>query len=348
MTWDEIVAAAKQEGEVTFSVWLGPDYFKEAAKQFTDKYGIRANVLLGANAIDKILAEKDRPVGTIDVQAIGGADLKTSIDAGLWYGPIFNIEPNHTALNSPAQALAVTQEGITTNGYFMPYTENQVAMLYDPAHMPTLPQTWDEFAAWVQATPKGFAYNDPNHGGAGQAFVQAVLASLSGGLDKYNGDTEVDQAKVADWSAGWDWLVANNPNMTVTTSNNANMDLLNQGGANMVVAWTDDATAGIQGGTLSNAFKMYIPKFGLAGGGDSIGVVKNSPNPAAALLFIDWLTSPEMQTLMNQTLKTGPVRDDVTAEFVPDVQFPENATGWMPAAYKGYAADQFTSQVLLH
>ena len=170
MSWDDIVTAAQAEGEVTFSVWWGPEFFKEAAKQFTEKYGIRANVLLGANAIDKILAEKDRPVGTVDVQAIGGSDLKTSIDAGLWYGPIFDIEPNHTALNAPAQALAVTQEGITTNGYFMPYTANQVAMLYDPAQVTTLPQTWEEFSAWVAATPQGFAYNDPNHGGAGQAF----------------------------------------------------------------------------------------------------------------------------------------------------------------------------------
>ena len=122
---------------------------------------------------------------------------------------------------------------------------------------------------------------------------------------------------MADWSTAWDWLNANNPNMTVTNSNNASLDLINQGGAAMVAAWTDDSTAGIQGGTLSSSFKMYIPQFGMAGGGDSLGVVKNAPNPAAALLFIDWLTSPEMQSLMNETVKTGPVRDDATAELHP-------------------------------
>lgn len=347
MSWEEIVAEAKKEGEVTFSVWWGPEFFKEAANRFTKKYGIRANVLLGPNAIDKILAEKDRPIGTVDVQAIGGADLKTSIDAGLWYGPIFNVVPSHTALNKAAQQMAVIQEGIPTKGYFVPYDAIQVAFLYDPDRVKTLPQTWDEFAAWVKANPKGFAYNDPNKGGAGQAFVQTVIANLAGGLDKYAGDTELNQAKVADWTKAWDWLKANNPNMTVTNSNNANMDLINQGGASMVVAWTDDATAAMMNGSLSKRFKMYIPKLGLAGGGDSLGVVKNAPSKAAALLFIDWLTSADMQSLMNKTVKTIPVRDDVKAEFIPDVQFPENATGWMPAPYKKYYADQYTKQVLL-
>ena len=67
-----------------------------------------------------------------------------------------------------------------------------------------------------------------------------------------------------------------------------------------------------------------------------------------SMLFINWLDSPEMQALMNSIVKVIPVRDDVQAEFIPDVQSPENATGWMPAAYKKYAAEQFTSQVLLH
>ena len=60
MTQDQLVAQAKTEGEIVFSAWWGEEFWKEVATEFTKKYGIEARILLGNNAIDKILAEKDR------------------------------------------------------------------------------------------------------------------------------------------------------------------------------------------------------------------------------------------------------------------------------------------------
>jgi len=93
MSRDQLTAAAKNGKDLIFSARWGEEYWKEVAKQFTAKYGIETRFLLGNNAIEKILAEKDRQTGTIDVQLIGGQDVKTSIDAGLWYGPVLPALP---------------------------------------------------------------------------------------------------------------------------------------------------------------------------------------------------------------------------------------------------------------
>ena len=346
MTSDQLVAQAKTEGEVVFSAWWGEEFWKEVAKQFTAKYGIEARILLGNNAIDKILAEKDREIGTIDVQLIGGQDVKTSIDAGLWYGPVFPTLQSHDKLD---QKLAAVQEGVQTGGYLVPIYRNQVGFLYDPDRVASPPQTWDEFVAWVSANPKGFAYPDPNKGGSGQGFVQAVITSLTGGLDKYTGDTSVDPAKVANWNLAWDWLKANNPKMNVTLSNSEDIDLLNQGAATIVSAWDDDSQAAITNGTLFKRAKMYIPAFGLPGGGDTAGVVKNAPDKAAALLFLDFLTTPEIQQLMNKTVGSIPARTDVTGipSIIAEDVRAKNGVPWMPAPYKSQFTGDFTKNVLL-
>jgi putative spermidine/putrescine transport system substrate-binding protein len=346
MSWDQIVAEAQSEGDLVFSAWWGEEYWKAAAKLFKEKYGIEARVLLGNNAIDKILAEKDREQGTIDVQLIGGSDVKTSIDAGLWYGPIHDILPNSSMLDPK---LSTVQEGVQTGGYLAPIYRNQTGFLYDPDRVASPPQTWDEFVAWVEANPKGFAYPDPNKGGSGQAFVQAVIANLTGGIDKYEGDTEVDPAKVADWGLAWDWLNAHDPMMNVTLSNSEDIDLLNQGAASMVIAWDDDSQAALNNGTLFQRAKMYIPSFGLPGGGDTAGVVKNAPHKAAALLFLDFLTSPEAQTLMNQTVGSIPARTDMAsvATILSEEDRANNSTPWVPAPYKAALIKGYTENVLL-
>ncbi len=346
MSWDQIIAEAQSEGDLVFSAWWGEEYWKAAANLFKEKYGIEARVLLGNNAIDKILAEKDRDQGTIDVQLIGGSDVKTSMDAGLWYGPVHDILPNSGMLDPK---LSTVQEGVQTEGYLVPIYRNQTAFLYDPERVPNPPQTWDEFVAWVEANPKGFAYPDPNKGGTGQAFVQAVIANLTGGIDKYQGDTEVDPTKVADWGLAWDWLNSHNPMMNVTLSNSEDIDLLNQGAASMAIAWDDDSQAALSNGTLFERAKMYIPSFGLPGGGDTAGVVKNAPHKAAALLFLDFLTSPEAQTLMNQTVGSIPARTDMSAvsTILSEADRANNATAWVPAPYKAAFIKGYTENVLL-
>ncbi|HZQ08011.1 MAG TPA: hypothetical protein VFD70_15620, partial [Anaerolineae bacterium] len=68
MSWDQIVEQAKAEKDVVFYAWWGEEYWKEAARLFNEKYGMNAKVIVADNVVDKLLAEKDKEVGTVDVQ----------------------------------------------------------------------------------------------------------------------------------------------------------------------------------------------------------------------------------------------------------------------------------------
>jgi putative spermidine/putrescine transport system substrate-binding protein len=345
LSWDQVVAQAKTEGEVVFYSWWGEEYWREAARLFEEEYGIKATVVIG-ECLEKTIAEKDAAAGTVDVCLIGGQNVKTSVDAGLWYGPIFPKMPSSAQLD---QNLAAYQEGVETQGYLVPIYRNQTGFLYDPERVPDPPQTWDELTAWIQANPKGFAFCDPNKGGSGQAFVQTVLANLAGGIDKYKGDTEVAADKVADWGKAWEWFNANEDLVNVTVSNNESIDLLNQGAASLIVAWDDDSLVSLSKGTLFKRAELYIPEMGLPGGGDTAGVLKNAPHKAAGMLFIDFLTSVDMQKLMNATLGSTPARTDIadSPSLIPEDQRQNYSTPWVPAAYKAAFIEEFTKNVLL-
>ncbi|HSB65189.1 MAG TPA: extracellular solute-binding protein [Anaerolineales bacterium] len=346
MSWDDVVKEAKAEKEMVFYMWWGEEYWKTAAQKFEEKYGIKVNVVIGDNNVDKLLAEKDSAVGTIDAQAFGGESVKTIIDGGLLYGPILPKMPGVANLDAK---LGSYQEGVETKGYLVPLYRNQTGFLYDPDKISNPPQTWEDLVKFVQENPKQFAFCDPNKGGTGQAMVFTSVVNLTGGLDQYKADKELDQAKAAKWSAVWDWFNANKDNYMLTASNNESLDLLNQGAVSLIIAWDDDTQIAFSKGTIFKRAKMYIPQMGLPGGGDSVGIPKNAPHKAAALLFIDFLTSPEMQKEMNSMIGSYPARTDVATEnaLLPEDQRQKYGLSWYPAPYKAYGNEMFTKEVLM-
>jgi len=346
MSWEQIVEEAKAEKEVVFYMWWGEEYWKTAAQKFEEKYGIKANVVIGDNNVDKLLAEKDNPVGTIDAQAFGGQSVKTIIDAGLLYGPILPKMPSVANLDAK---LGSYQEGVETMGYLVPLYRNQTGFLYDPDKIANPPQTWDDLVKFIEENPKQFAFCDPNKGGTGQAMVFSAVINLTGGLDQYKADKELDQAKADKWSVVWDWFNANEDKYVLTASNNESLDLLNQGAVSLIIAWDDDTQIAFSKGTIFKRAKMYIPEMGLPGGGDTVGILKNAPHKAAALLFIDFITSPEMQVEMNKVIGPYLARTDIVAEnaLLPEEQRQKSGLPWYPAPYKAYGNEMFTKEVLM-
>jgi ABC-type glycerol-3-phosphate transport system substrate-binding protein len=66
-------------------------------------------------------------------------------------------------------------------------------------------------------------------------------------------------------------------------------------------------------------------------------------------LFIDFLTSPEMQLEMNSMVGSYPARTDVATEnaLLTEEQRQENGLSWYPAPYKAYGNEMFTKDVLM-
>ena len=347
MPWDKVVEAAKGEGEATFYAWWGEEFWRTAAKDFEAKYGIKVNVVTGDRTatFGKVVSEAPSAEGTIDALLIGGVELKSLLDAKALYGPLVGVIPGSDKLDP---ALSKVQEGYATNGYLVPVYRNQTGFVYDPEKVPTPPQTWAEFTAWLDANPAQFAFNDPSKGGSGQAFVQAAIVNILGDQDKYAGDTEMKQEKVADWGKVWEWFNANEDKFTITASNNDSIDRVNQGEVLMAAAWDDDTAVSLAKGTLFKRAKLYVPALGMPGGGDSLGIPANAKHKAAAMLFIAYLIEPDVQKQLNATIGSYLARVDVSGEnaLIPEEQRQKNGRPWLPGEYKGYFIQQFVSEVL--
>jgi putative spermidine/putrescine transport system substrate-binding protein len=261
------------------------------------------------------------------------------------FGPIAPAIPDSDKLDPK---LSATQEGYATGGYLVPVYRNQTGLLYDPEKVPNPPQTWAEFTAWLDANPGQFAFNDPSKGGSGQAFVQAAIVNILDDEAGYQGATELDQSKVANWPKVWEWFNANEDKFTVTASNNDSIDRVNQGEVMMAPAWDDDTAVSLAKGTLFKRAKLYIPEFGMPGGGDSLGIPANAPHKAAAMLFVAYLIRPDVQKQLNATIGSYLARTDVSGEnaLLPEEERQKNGRPWLPGVYKGLFIQQFVSEVL--
>lgn len=349
MSWDEIVAEAQAEGELSLWVWGDEAFWQQIADEFETLYGIEVSIMVSDKntVLNKVLAEKDGEVGTIDVMGLPGDIINTLMEADVLYGQVLNVMPNKDLLDP---VLSARNEGIESNNMWVPIWKNYTAMLYNPEKIneDELPQTWEELDAWIEANPKQFAFCIPEKGGSGQSFMQTIITNLTGGLDRYMSDTEVDAEKTAGWDVVWQWINDKEDKITFTTSNSDSISRLNQGEVTMTVAWDSNVSSTIEAGELFKNVGYYMPAFGLVGGGDVQTVLKNAPHPAAGLVWLDFMTSEAGQTIMMDVIGCFPVRTDMTmTTTLLSEDDLSKAVEWMPAIYKSYYIDEFTKNVLM-
>jgi putative spermidine/putrescine transport system substrate-binding protein len=139
--------------------------------------------------------------------------------------------------------------------------------------------------------------------------------------------TPADRA-AGTYDAAWAWLKANKDDYGFTASNADSLTRLNDGEFEIVSAWEDHLASLQKKGEIDKRIRFYIPKFGMPGGGNAVGIPVNAKHKAAALLFIDWLTSAETQELFARELGSSPVNSAAAAQ-----------PGGVPAEQRLYATD---------
>ncbi|MEP1208394.1 MAG: extracellular solute-binding protein [Rhizobiaceae bacterium] len=298
MTWDEIIAQGKQEGQVTFSVWYLQDAFRNAVKPFEEEYGISVNIPDGTRDAfnNKLLAEAGQEKGDIDVFAANFAEL----DA-------LGLNENFVKLDAlPADEGRVTKlAGSDGQGFAVAYWGNQTGISYDPAKVAEedLPQTPEDLAEFWAANPGKFGFNYIK-GGSGQSFYQNILRSITN-IDLTDGND--DRSRIADLEPGFEFFRKHAENYVVTASNGDSITRVSDGELWMAPGW-EDHVAGLQKrGEIRKEIRFYVPSMGMNGGGNGVAIPKNAQNKAAALVFINWLTSAETQTAFNTNFGTAPM-----------------------------------------
>ncbi len=340
MSWDDIVAQARQEGEVNWYVWYFQDDFRKVVAPFEEKYGIKVNIPAGGTAsgnADKLLAASGSDKGDIDVFAWGYGDMST-LDFAKLFTPLSMLPEDAGRIN--------TVNNIDGGNYVYAYWGNQAGIAYDPAKVDenALPQTPEDFSAFWEDNPGKFGFNYEN-GGSGPSFYSNILRVLSG-LDFNDGDDSA--ARIEALQPGFTFFNDYADDYVITTSNADSIIRMSDGELSMVPVWEDHLASLQKSGEARKDLKLYIPEMGMNGGGNGVALPRNAPHPAAAALLIDWLTSPETQTTFNATFGTAPMNanaDDSNA-LIPNDQRQYSVPG-AAQPFKKAMEEAFVDNVIL-
>lgn len=281
--WDKVLEQAKQEGNVTFHVWYLQSQWRIFVQEFEKQYGIKVRI----------------PEGRLDVIAMSVTQLPV----------MMGLKALAKIDDLPGYDDAVHQiQNVDTQGYAVAFWGNQTGFAYDPKQIgnQALPQTLDQLQSFINANPKRFGYNDPNNGGAGEAFIQRIV-TITGG--DFNSKTDsIDPTVVKRWQKGWLWFAANRDNITLTASGADSLTRLNDGELMLIPIWEDHLVGLQKTGAITPRLKFYVPEFGMPGGGNIAAIAANSPHPAASRLFLNWLILPSTQKAMNQAFGSTPLK----------------------------------------
>ncbi|WP_407643482.1 extracellular solute-binding protein [Buttiauxella massiliensis] len=335
-SWDQVVAQAKAEGTVTFNVWYLQPQWRSFVSDFEKKYGIKVRIPEGSidGNMNKLLAEARREKGKMDVIALSVAQLPITRKA--------NALAQVDWLPTYKDALHELQS-VDTEGYAVAFWGNQTGMAYDPQQMGNqpLPQTLEDLQRFIDANPKKFGYNDPNNGGAGEAFIQRIVTISSADFDA--NATQVDPAIVKNWSKGWQWFASNKEKITQTASGADSLTRLNDGELLLVPAWEDHMMGLQKTGAITGRLKFYVPKFGMPGGGNIAAIAANSSHPAASAVFLNWLVQADTQQALHATFGSVPMNKQLKS---PSTQ-PESPTQFYGKEYSMQLRKEFVRQVTL-
>ncbi|MGF1695794.1 extracellular solute-binding protein [Vibrio lamellibrachiae] len=340
MSWQEIQVQAKEEGQITFSVWYLQPAWREFVKSFEEDTGIKVRIPEGSHDgnRNKLQAESRRNSGSMDVVALGASAVE-----------MLDTESTFQTLKGLPEfdKLSTRTEGVESSGYGVVFWGNQTGLAYDPSRLSKadLPQSFEQLNQFIKNNPNAMGVNDPNHGGAGGRFVEAAIRHVSGDFEQQD---EINDDVVESWGKTWDWFQGYKSEILITASNADSLTRINDGEIVIAPAW-EDHLAGLQKrGAITDRLKFYIPEFGMSGGGNFVTIADNSKNKAASMVFINWLTSPDVQSALNAEFGVAPQHPDANAgSALATNEMRELATDTFSASYGAEVKKQFTRNVLM-
>lgn len=282
---EELIAAAQEEGELTFYGDANETTLQKWTQGFSDEYGITVNILRlpGSELNQRFIQEQSAGQHQADIFSIADrVSMETAIDEGF----IAEYEPENGGLYDEAQSQA---------GYFYPV---QNGYFQTVAYNPTL-LTEDEIEM-VQKDPIGAAGDSKFKGRVGVNMPQSSQQISAFYYQLAEGEFADDYG----WEALED-IAANDP---LFYSSATLVQNLIAGEYAIGVGITDSLAFSF---TLQGAPLEFVYPEATVGGYFATSIVEEAPHPNAARLFMEWATTPDANALYTEITQTIPANSDV-------------------------------------
>lgn len=305
--WAEIEKLA-QGTEVRMFMWGGDEninrYMDEwVAHQLKEKYGLTfTRVPMDApEFMQKLLTEKKAgsQKGSMDILWINGENFKNAKTNDLLYQPFVEKLPNYQQYVNQQSKNITTDFGVPVEGLEAPWGKVQFVFLYDSAKIPDPPKNFAELAVWVKANPGKFTYPEPADF-TGNAFLRHLLYDAVA-VDKLL-STGFDESFLEESARPmWDYLNSIKADLwrggeTYPQSLTRLDQLYSQGEVYIAMGYNEGrAEPLIKQGVFPETTKSFVMEPGSIGNTHFLAIPYNTPNPAGAMVAINFLLSPEAQ-----------------------------------------------------
>lgn len=306
--WSEIEALAEGK-EVNIFMWGGDDginqYIDEmVAPRLKEEYSItlKRTPMDTGDILQKLLTEKraGQDKGTMDIIWINGDNFRNAKENELLYTHFTKYLPNIQAYVDSENIHVHYDQGTEIEGLEAPWGSAQFTFFYDQEHIVSPPKTFSDLKSWMKENPGKFTYPNPNDF-TGNGFLAHLLYESVGDpqtLLELGYDENYVNENAQDM---WTYLNEIKPYLwregdTYPESLEQLDQLYSQGDIWMTMGFNEArAESLIQNGVFSEKTRSFVLDTGSIGSVHYLSIPFNSPEPAATLVAINFMLSPEAQ-----------------------------------------------------
>ena len=308
-TWDKVTAEAKGQ-TVYFNAWGGDtqinDYIAWAGAEVEKRFAVKvSHVKLTdtADAVNRVLAEKTAGTaegGSVDLIWINGANFASMKSKGLLLGNAWGeAVPSFKGADADKNPGVRNDFTVPVEGQELPWGKAQLVFSYDTEKLTDPPKSIPALLAWAKANPGRFTYSLPPDF-TGTTFLKQALLELVADKTPLNGPVErADFAKVT--APLWAYLDELHPALwhqgKTFPANYPDMrKLLGDNEIGISFAFNpSDASSAIAKGDLPKSVRTFVLDKGTIGNVHFVAIPFNAKAKAGAMVFANFLLSPEAQ-----------------------------------------------------
>ncbi|WP_299949915.1 ABC transporter substrate-binding protein [uncultured Ruegeria sp.] len=325
ISWEDVQARAKEEGQVNLYYWGGSDkiniWMDSVAVPALAAEGVTLNpvrITGTKDAVDLVLAEKGSGKGlgegSVDAIWVNGENFATLKRQDALMGAFADKLPNSANIEwnpeDPRALLNLRDFGVETNASEMPWSGQQYVCAVNTTRVPAdqVPGTFAELMNYLEANPGKFTYVKPPHF-IGNTFVQATVYALNPeGNSAVPFQSSIDELGAAELARlitpGMEYLKALEPHLLGAGGNarypedpkaldglflNGEIDFSCQFGLYGVAT-------GLRDGTYPEGAEQFIfPEGNMIKNKNYLVIPGNAPNPAAAMVMANYMASVDSQ-----------------------------------------------------
>jgi putative thiamine transport system substrate-binding protein len=306
--WGLIEKAAKGQ-TVYFNAWGGSqpinEYIQWASKVVQKKYGVRVIHVKATDigdVVSRILVEKaanKQKNGSVDLMWINGENFKAMKENNLLYGPFSQKLPNYHLVDIQNKKTLLYDFTIPVDNMESPWGMAQLVFLYDTKRVAKHPKTMLDLLVFAKENPGRFTY-PALPGFHGTTFIKQVLFERVNDPEVLNHPVIQSEFKKITRPL-WDYLDALHPFLwrkakVFPASGSQMVSLLNDNEIFISLSFNpNSASNAIENGELPDTIRTYIHTSGTIGNAHFVGIPFNSSARQGAMVFANFLLSPEAQ-----------------------------------------------------